>query len=255
MTLLTSVPLSALAIEDESDFEGMPLYPRLARALLDADVHYRVAAAGSALSSWGHVALLNHGFWTPEDSDDVLEGRVLTADVVAHRAWHHLAAEALGDAARSPEGLMLGESIASAFDAFMLGDLLTRRPQAAMLESQLPVMMDAMADAGLADTEAETVFAGFAEAPRRSFADLRSLLYGTGVALWKSDDVDGAARVLESASRHALAPVLHHYRLATWVLYARAYASTDVDSAPAIELAAELHASDDPLELLVSRWL
>ncbi|MBL4688924.1 MAG: hypothetical protein JKY37_30315 [Nannocystaceae bacterium] len=253
-TLLQPVPLSALTVEDEHDFAAMPLYPRLKQALLDAAVTYRVPAPGSKLSRWDHVLLLNLGFWTPTEPDDVIEGRVLTADVIAHRAWHHLAASALGPGATTLEGLMLGEAIASAFDAYMIGHLLTSRPDAAMLESQLPAMSDAMLEAGLTDDECSKIFATFSEDPHAAFKQLLTLLYEVGVALCQCDGAEAAAHVLDAASTRPLAPLLHHYRLATWVLYSRGQ-PPGVDGAPAAALATEILASDDPLDLLLTRWL
>ena len=255
MALLQQVPLSALRVEDEHDFAGISLYGRLKRVLLDAGVQYRVVAAGSELARWDHVLLLNHGFWSPEQPDDVLEGRVLTADVVAHRAWHHLVAQALGGGARSVEGLMVGESIASAFDAYMLGSLLRDRPRAAMLETQMPAMTDAMSEAGLSEGDCSALLTRFADDPHVAFKQLMGLLYEVGTALCHCEDAEAAAAVLVAASSHPLAPLLHHYQVANWVLYSRAYASEDADGSTAAALAAELLSTEDPLSDLVERWL
>ena len=44
------------------------------------------------------------------------------------------------NASQSPEGFLLGESIASAFDMYLVGRLLGHSPDASFLETQVPAM-------------------------------------------------------------------------------------------------------------------
>lgn len=255
MALLPYVPLSALPVEDEADFAQVPLYARLKQALLDDNVRYRIPKAGTELGRWDHVLLLNLAFWTPEEPDDVLESRFLSADVVAHRAWHHLAHRALGSASRSIEGLMLGEAIASAFDVYLIGMLLRTCPGAAMLESQTVAMTEVMIAGGHSEQEALELFQSFSESPGQVFAELAQLLYEVGVALCRADGAEQAANVLCSVEERRVSPVLHHFQLASWVLYSKAYATHQKEGAMAAELAAELLGAQDPLAELARRWL
>lgn len=253
MPLLQAVPLRALGIDDEADFADLPHYAALRDLLLEADVVYRVPTAGSPLARWDRVLLLNLGFWSPGEPDDVLEGRAITADVVAHRAWHHLAHHELGAASGSVEGLMLGEAIASAFDVYMLGMLLRTRPDAQMLDSQVPAMTATLEEAGLAEPAIEAFFARFAAQPAQCFESLRQLLFEVGVALTGAQGAEAAAEVLLAFDAHPMAPLLHHFELATWSLYARAHAKGD--GAAATELHAQLVAEHDALDWLVRHWL
>lgn len=253
MSLLRSVPLAALTIEDEDELADVPPYGALKQALLRAGAHYRVPAPGSVLSRWDQVLLLNLAFWTPGEPDDVIEGRTLTADVVAHRAWHHLAHAQLGPAAGSVAGLMLGESIASAFDVYLVGTLLRTRPDAQVLQSQVPAMTTALQEAGLSDPECEAFFERCAAQPGRAFGELRGLLYEVGVSLVSAQGVEAAAAVLQGVASHPMAPLLHHFELPTWTLYARAHASGDGAGARALHEA--LLAAPEPLSYLIERWL
>ena len=70
------------------------------------------------------------------------------ADVVAHAAWHYLAARALAPAAGrslSVDALFLGEAIASAFDVYLVGRLLGHAPRSTFLETQVPAMAESTA--------------------------------------------------------------------------------------------------------------
>jgi hypothetical protein len=48
--------------------------------------------------------------------------------------------------------------------------------------------------------------------------------------------VPQAQAALEGFADHRFAPLLHHYQLSNWILYARAYAQTPVADGVAIEV-------------------
>ncbi len=118
--------VDALTIEDERSFRHVAIYGDLKEILVRAKYPFRIlpeALAGRA----DRALLLNLTFWGADAGGDVLESDTLPADVVAHAAWHHLAAKALpaqAAAAPSVDALFLGEAIASAFDVYLVGRLL-----------------------------------------------------------------------------------------------------------------------------------
>jgi hypothetical protein len=217
---LTTRTLDDLHIEDEASFRHIGLYDTLKQALRRDRYPFRVAEG----ASWDRVLLLNLTFWSASDQGDVLVEDRIDADVVAHVAWHHLARTALGDAPMSADALFLGESIASAFDLYLIGRLLGNAPDAQMLETQVPAMGEIAASAGLDEAAFEALLEGIAADPDRAFEDLRELLFDASSALVRCDGVTAAAAALANFDGHRFAPLLHHYELSNWVLYARAYA-------------------------------
>lgn len=251
--VLNRIPLTALTIVDEDDYSRIPLYAKLRGVLVDANAHYLVAPPG-ALARWDQVLLLNLTFWKPDEQDDVLVDRMLTADALMHRAWHHVAHRALGEASTTRQGLAMGEAIASAFDLYLVGTLLRTRPGAEMLQTQVPAMADAAVEAGLSEEEFEALIAQVASDPTGSFESLRSLLFEVTYALSNCHDVEQAAAVLLRHAEHPLAPLLHHYELTNWTLYSRVYARAG-NSKPVEDLHVALSSSDDSLAWLASHWL
>lgn len=251
--MLQRLRLDQLEITDEPSLEAIEPYAALKRALLDDGAEYLVMPEGP-LSRWDHTLLLNLTFWQPGQQDDVLQEPSVPADVVAHRAWHHVAHRALGEAGESAGGLLLGESIASAFDVYLIGRLLTLAPEAQMLETQVPAMAEVAAEAGLDDDAIDALMQRIARAPEVAFAQLRELLYDVGSGLRQARDVEQAAAVLLEHAEHPLAPLLHHYELSNWTLYARAFAR-DADGRAVDALDAALRRAPDPLAYLIEHWL
>ena len=174
------LPLAELTICDEADYAEVTLFGRLKQVLVDAGACYRIAVPDGPLAHWAPVALLNLTYWSPEEQDDILAEPELTGDVVAHRAWHHLAHRALKTASRTVEGLLLGEAVASAFDIYLVGKLLSSAPDAAMLQSQLPLMAEVAEQAGLDEHAVQGVFERMADAPEESFEAMRSPTFRCG---------------------------------------------------------------------------
>jgi hypothetical protein len=215
---------------------------------------FRVPEVGHP--SWDRALFLNLTFWDAAEQGDVLTEAALPADVVAHVAWHHLARRALGPAAASADGLFLGESIASAFDLYLVGRLLGHAPDAQFLETQVPAMGEVAQAAGLPEDRFEALLQEVAADPDRAFELLRELLFDAATALVGCTDVDAAARSLDAFEDHRFGPLLHHYELSNWILYARAHAPTRLAPDPAVRAVdAALRASLDPLERLARDWL
>jgi hypothetical protein len=80
-------------------------------------------------------------------------------------------------------------------------------------------------------------------------------LFDTATELRLAGDAEAAAEVLLARADHPMAPLLHHYELPTWVLYARAYASTHEPNAAARNIDAALRAAPDPIAWLERAWL
>ncbi len=248
--------VSELTIEDERSFRHVALYADLKDVLVRAKYPFRVLPAPLA-GRMDRALLLNLTFWGADAGGDVLEIDIIPADVVAHAAWHHLAAKALPaarEARPSADALFLGEAIASAFDVYLVGRLLGHAKSSSFLESQVPAMADAADAAGLTEEHFEAMLEGIAADPERAFGDLRELLFDATSALFACDGVDDALVKLADFDDHRFASLLHRYELSNWVLYARAYGDPHPDErARAIDAA--LRREEAPIEWLTTAWI
>jgi hypothetical protein len=246
------LPLDELNIEDERAFRHVGLYDELKQALRRDGYRFRVPEPAPA--SWDRVLFLNLTFWDPADGGDVLASATIPADVVAHVAWHHLARKALGGG--SADAMLMGESIASAFDLYLVGRLLGNAPDAGFLETQVPAMAEVAEAAGLSEERFEAMLAEIAEDPDRAFEDLRALLFDATTSLLACASADAAALALSRLEAHRFAPLLHHYELSTWILYARAYAGGSLSPDPAVRaLDAAMRSAPVALDWLEHAWL
>jgi hypothetical protein len=245
-----------LSIRDEASFRRVGLYRDLKEVLRRSGYRFRVLPSGRA--RWDRALLLNLTFWRGVGGD-VLESDEVAADVVMHAAWHYLAAGAFATGAESSlsmEALFLGESIASAFDIYLVGRLLGRSRRSSFLETQVPAMAEVAKVAGLSKTGFERLLRGIAANPEGAFGDLRALLYDVTVSLFESRNADDALASLIRFETHRFAPLLHHYELSNWVLVAQAQ-ETRVrrPDRRAHALEAALRRSDMPVAWLAARWV
>ncbi len=249
-----SVTLPEIHIEDERSFRHVALYDALKRALVRDGYRFRVPEKGEA--PWDRVLFLNLTFWDSAQQGDVLATASLPADVVAHVAWHHAARRALGSASASADGLFFGEAIASAFDLYLVGRLLGHAPDAQFLETQVPAMAEVAEGAGMAEEAFAALLDAVAKDPERAFEDLRALLFDAATTLVGCSGVDAAAEAIARFDDHRFGPLLHHYELSNWVLYARAYAAAELAPNPAVrEVDAALRAAPVSLDWLERTWL
>jgi hypothetical protein len=215
--VLERVTVDELSIDDAESFKHVALYGEL-EGLLRAD-RYAFRVPREDAISWDRALFLNLAYWSDgEGGGDVLVDRSIAADVLMHVAWHHAAAQHLD---RSVESDLLGESIASAFDLYLVGRLLGHAPESAFLATQVPAMADAAESAGLDDAAMERLLESVAADPDLAFEDLRALLFDVTTELVAARDADAAMTVLASREDHRFAPLLHHYELALWVANAR----------------------------------
>jgi hypothetical protein len=246
--------LDELHIEDEPSFRHVGLYTELKQALRRDGYRFRVPERTGA--PWGRVLFLNLTFWDPGEQGDVLTEAAIPADVVAHVAWHHLARRAFGARAASADALFLAEAIASAFDLFLVGRLLGHAPDAQFLETQVPAMAEVADAAGLPEDRFEALLQEVSADPDRAFEDLRAMLFDAATALVASPDVDAAAEALARFDGHRFGPLLHHYELSNWILYARAHAQAALGPEPDVRrIDAALRAAPAALDLLEQQWL
>lgn len=247
------VLLSDLEIEDEKDFAHVGLYDDLKRVVDLHQLEFMVPESGEL--PWDDVALLNLTYWTPGVAD-VLTAARIPADVIAHVAWHYLCARSVPPSMKSS---LLGESIASAFDFYLVGRLLGRRPDSAFLETQVPRMATAAEDAGAEPEALEGLLAEAAEQPERAFEELRELLFDTSTALVDARSVDAAALVLERAKQQRFGAILHHYELSNWVLRTRLEraesASANAGDADAVAVDRALREASDAVAWLEESWV
>lgn len=258
MTLRT-LTLADLTIRDERSFRHIGLYDTLKQMLVTDGVRFRVPVEGSPHASWSRALFLNLTFWNASDPSDVLVDDSIDADVVAHVAWHHAARKALfsgGSGSISADALFLGESIASAFDLYLVGRTLGREAASDFLETQVPAMADVADSQGVSPADFEALLTSVAAEPERAFEDLRALLFDVASALVRCVDVDGATATLERFTTHRFAPLLHHYELSNWILYARAYAGSALEHDPQVRAVDRaLREAPVSLDWLEKRWL
>jgi hypothetical protein len=255
---LASLTLDELTIQDEASFAHVAVYAQLKDVLRRAQVRFQVPARGTQLS-WDRAAFLNLTFWSAEHSADVLCEDSIPADVVAHVAWHHLAGEQLAriaPGAQSPAALFFGEAIASAFDLYLVGRLLPNAPESDFIETQVSIMGEAAEEAGLENADFAALLDTVVADPERAFEDLRALLFAVSCALFGCRDAAQAQLVFERFAEHRFEPLLHHFQLSNWVLYARAYGAAAPEQERAVnELDATLRAAPTALDWLIEHWV
>lgn len=252
----STVTLDALVIDDERAFSHMELFAPLARIVRDEGLTFRVAPPGTSHATWARALFLNLTFWHGDDASDVLSERRIPADVVAHIAWHHLAKGALASSAPSAEAMLLGESVASAFDLYMLGTLLAAGQECDFLVSQMDAITTALEDAGYDERDAALRFEAAASDPASAFESLRALLFDVSTSLLEARSLDEATAVFDRFDAHPDAPLIHHYELSNWILHCKAYAKGDERSAQKARDAHErLRAAESSIAWLDERWL
>jgi hypothetical protein len=250
--------LDELTIVDERSFRHVELYADLKDVLRRAQYSFRVLPSSHAARA-DRALLLNLTFWGADAGGDVLTDDQIEADVVAHAAWHLLAARALaltkaGDRP-SVEGLFLGEAVASAFDVYLVGRLLGHAPKSTFLATQVPAMADAASAAGLDEDAFEQMLVGIAADPDRAFADLRELLFDAAVALFACQSLEEAHAALVGFETHRFISLLHHYELSNWVLYARAYGDARQADPRARAVDRALRTEKIGLDWLAANWI
>jgi hypothetical protein len=246
-----------LSIRDEPAFRHVALYADLKEVLRRAAYPFRILPKGSAGRA-DRALLLNLSFWEADAGGDVLVDEHPEADVIAHTAWHHLAARALAPEAGGPmsiDALFLGEAIASAFDVYLVGRLLGHAPRSSFLATQVPAMAETASAAGLSEVGFAKLLAQLARDPDRAFADLRELLSDATAALFACRNGEQAHAALRALDRHRFGALLHRYELSNWVLYARAYGGRRGSSPRASAVDRALRKAKDPLGWLAEHWI
>lgn len=258
---LRSITLDELSIDDERSFGTVALYGRLKRALGRSGHRFLVPAAG-AWVSWDRVLFLNLTYWSEQAGADVLCNEHIPADVLAHIAWHEIAGRHLASGAKPPAGppsahaLFFSESIASAFDLYLVGRLLIAAPDSDFITTQVPLMAERAHEGGLAEQAFAALMQDVSRDPERAFEDMRSLLLDVASALYACRGAVEAEQALERFVDHRFEPLLHHYELSNWILYARAYgAGSPGPDAIVVETDATLREAPDALAWLVEHWL
>jgi hypothetical protein len=252
-----------LRIGDERSFRHVALYADLKEILRRARYRFQILPRTRPARA-DRALLLNLTFWAAGAGGDVLVDEHVEADVIAHAAWHHLAARALmpgpprgsGQARRpSASALFLGESIASAFDVYLVGRALGHAPRSSFLQTQVPAMADATAAAGLSRSGFQKLLADLVARPERAFTELRALLYDATSALFASRSSEEGLAVLAALEGRRFSALLPRYELSNWVLYARAYAATRTADARVDVVDRALRISGRALDWLEQHWV
>ncbi len=260
---LRTVTLDDLTIDDERAFAHVALQARLKQALRRSGHRFLVPEAGAPIS-WDRALFLNLTFWGARDGADVLCEDHIPADVVAHVAWHHIVAREL--ARRSPAavapppttaGLFFAESIASAFDLYLVGRLLSNAPESDFIATQVPLMSECAQQAGQSEAEFTSLLEEVSRDPERAFEDLRTLLFDAASALVRCTGHADAAAALDGFSGKRFGQLLHHYELSNWILYARAYAANPSGATDPVvaEVDTALRQAAISLDWLADNWI
>jgi hypothetical protein len=226
MPSFTSKPLRKLHLQDAASFKALTLYHALYDALCAAKYTFRVLPKQDT-GRWDRALNLNLTFWSADAGGDILVDDSIAPDVIAHVAWHHLASKAFSVIAQgrapSADALILGESIASAFDVYLIGKLIRVAPGAEFLKTQIAAMSETVSAAGMSEHAFEKMLMAMSEDPERAFEDLRCLLFDVTTALLTCSTAAEALQVFHTHRKHRFASLLHRYELSNWVLYTRAY--------------------------------
>lgn len=246
-----------LVIRGERAFRPIAVYPALKRMLIEDGVAFRSPEPGSRHAHRDRILFLNLTFYAQgADGSDLLEDDSLDVDVLAHAAWHHAARKALITATSPTAAAMfLGESVASAFDLYVIGRMLQTGRGNAYLSSQLPALSAAAEGAGLDEEALGALLTSVAEDPDGAFEELRELLFDASLALLACADADAAIAALDALSSNRFSCLLHHYEVSNWVLYARAYAGPAVADDPALVMDRAVRAAPVALDWLEANWL
>ena len=260
-----TVSLDELTIDDEASLRSVALYGRLKQALRRSAYRFSVPAPG-ATASWDRVLFLNLTYWGGPLAGDILCENHIPGDVVAHVAWHQLANRELaapaGAATAGPTPrttaavLLFAESIASAFDLYLVGRLLVTAPECDFITTQVPIMAECAETAGMPAAAFEALMQEVSREPERAFEDMRALLFDVVTALLPCADAAHAEQALDGFAGHRFEPLLHHFQLSNWILYMRAHAGppSPADAAVAA-LDATLRAAPIALDWLADHWL
>ena len=246
--------LDDLIIEDEESFRHIALYADLKSVVRKDNYSFRTLPK-NGVKSWDRAVFLNLAFWGAAEGGDILIDEVIPADVITHVAWHHLAAKVFAISAKPRvDALFLGESIASAFDVYLIGRVIGHSPDSSFIASQVEAMAAATENASLSEKDFNNLLESIAENPERAFASLQALLFDTTSALFHCTDAESALAVLDECATHEFGPLLHHYELANWVLYAKAYGDATPD-AKVRETAKALREAADAVKWLTDAWV
>ncbi|MEA2698874.1 MAG: hypothetical protein QOI66_3145 [Myxococcales bacterium] len=259
--------LDELTIDDEPAVARLPVYALLKEVVRDSNLRFLVPEPGATSPvSWDRALFLNLTFWDGRDGADVLCEQRIPADVVAHVAWHQVASREIGRMAASAgagggaslgaAALFFAESIASAFDLYLLGRLVPTAPDSDFITSQIPIMAEAAEAAGLPAEGFAALVEDVVAQPERAFEEMRALLLDVVTALLPCRGATEALLVLQGFAGRRFEPLLHHFQLSNWILYARAYAaSSPVSDGVVRQLDASLRQAPDALGWLVEHWL
>jgi hypothetical protein len=254
---MRTATIDELTIDDERSVARVALYDRLKQALRRSDHRFQIPSLG-AQASWDRVLFLNLTYWNGLHAADVLCDEHIPADVVAHVAWHQVVSRQLARpaAGSSADALFFAESIASAFDLYLVGRLLLAEPDSDFITTQVPLMADCAEEAGLPPGAFAALMQEVARDPERAFEDMRALLLDAANALFVCAGAPEAEAAFERLADRRFAPLLHHYQLSNWILYARAYgvAASSAESRVA-DLDATLRQAPVSLDWLGEHWI
>jgi hypothetical protein len=247
--------LDELDVHEQPALRKVPYYEELKEVLRQGRVPFRLFPEASRARA-DHALLLNVVFWDAGAVDDIIERPLVGAYSIPHIAWHYLTARALAPAPGrlSAGGWVLGESIASAFDLFLLGHLLREDPGAPTARVIVDRLHAAVLRAGGSDDQMRSLAGGARDDPEAAFADLRELLFVGTQALLECERSDDAFAVLRQIDAQPLGCLFHAYRVADWVLQVKASGAKRDDEA-VDRLDAELRAQRAPVAWLIDRWL
>jgi hypothetical protein len=258
---LRAMTLDQLTIEDETSMARVALYGRLKQALRRSGHRFLLPETAGAIS-WDRALFLNLTYWSDESAADVLCNGHVAADEIGHMAWHHVVSRELarqaggGPGPASTEALFFSESIASAFDLYLIGRLLDGASDSDFITTQVPLIADRALDAGLSSAAFGRLIEDVSRAPERAFEDMRALLLDVANALLACRGPEAAQTALEQFVGHRFEPLLHHFEISNWILYARAYGARSAGPDAVVRrIDALLRQAPSALDWLDEHWI
>ena len=129
-------------------------------------------------------------------------------------------------------------------------------PDSDFITTQVPLIAERAETAGLAPDAVARLLEGIWRDPERAFEDMRALLLDVANALMACRGAVAAQQALARFADHRFEPLLHHFEISNWILYARAYgAPSPAQDAVVARLDGLLRQAPSALDWLADNWI
>lgn len=213
---MNKVSLKDVPIYEQDVFQraGIEILDCCLKLLLAKDLKMVLLPEGRGVGR-----LLNLLQWDVGEALEYVDGDGPLADQVIHYGMHHLVDDLIGH--DGAEKMLLAETIASAADFYLLGQLIRSGEECDFLLDMVESLGSYYEQYSNEDC-LEALFERCAADPFATFAQVVLFLYETVEPLLYLEDPQAVTRGLLAVQDNELYPVLHHYNIGNWVLTLRA---------------------------------